>query len=348
MTVTVWGRIAKFGGRVFFGPVELRAGWRLLIFALVAFVIGRLAQFIVRFALQALPDLNSREGPLSPLAIAVTVGVLLAASAVMAKLERRRIADYGLPWRRILGKQFWQGIALGFATITAVVAAMRLAGALSFADGNLHGAEIGTYSLRYLVVFALGAAFEEYFCRGYLLFTLTTGIGFWPAAVLSSILFGVLHTANPGETAFGCVSTGVFGFLFCVILRRTGNLWMPIGFHAAYNWGEAFFYGTTDSGIQFPNRILTATATGPDWLTGGSAGPEGSYLCVAIVALMAIGFGLWRGAAKFPDPAAIHRASPTDLQLSDPPPVRPPSAGSPPSDLPSAALPGSADQGPLI
>jgi len=333
MTATRGRRIAMLVRGVFFGPVELRAGWRLLVFAMVAGLIG----VIVRLAvLPALRGLSLSEGPLSAISLAITVSVLLGASAVMAKLEKRRIAHYGLPWRQAFGMQFWQGVPFGFSTITAVVAAMHLAGVLSFADGNLHGAAIWTYSLRYFVVFLLGAAFEEYFLRGYLLFTLTTGLGFWPAAVLSSILFGVLHTGNPGETAFGCFSTGVFGFLFCVILRRTGNLWMPIAFHAAYNWGEAFFYGTTDSGIQFPHRILTATASGPDWLTGGSAGPEGSYLCVAIVVLITIGFGFWQRGVKYPDPAALRRAPPSDLPPSNLPPTDSPPTGLPPGALSTA------------
>jgi hypothetical protein len=195
---------------------------------------------------------------------------------------------------------------------------LYLAGALSFTEGTPQGSVIWLYAVGYGFYFVLGALLEEFSCRGYLLFTLTTGVGFWPAAVLSSILFGLLHTRNPGETAIGCFSTGVFGLLFCLMLRRSGNLWMPIGFHAAYNWGEAFFYGTPDSGLLSPERFLTAKLSGPNWLTGGSAGPEGSYLCLAILALVAIGFGIWQRDVKYPNPAALRKTLPAPAPVSLP------------------------------
>jgi uncharacterized protein len=293
---------------VFYGPSELRAGWRLLIF-LVFFIVASLVVVILTLLFSRhLDSIESRRivGTLASLTS------LLGAALLMAKFEGRRMSDYGLPWRQSLGKQFWQGGLLGFPTMTALIAALHLAGVLSFTDGTPQGPLVWLYAIGYALFFVAAALFEEFSCRGYLLFTLTTGIGFWPGAVLSSLLFGLLHSANPGETLFGCFSAAVFGFLFCVMLRQTGNLWMPTGFHAAYNWGEAFFFGTPDSGQLAPQRFLTAHFDGPQWLTGGSAGPEGSYLCVAIVVLVTIGFAFWRRETKFPDPAAL-RPSQTAL-----------------------------------
>jgi uncharacterized protein len=253
--------------RVFVGPAELRAGWRLLIFAAVL----PLAVGVVILVLIAVRGRATRE-PLPVLNDLMTASVVLLATTVMASIEKRKLADYGLPWRQVLGGKFWVGALVGFATMTTLIAALHLAGAVSLSKGTVQGSALGIYAAFAGFGFVFGAMFEELTCRGYLLFTLTTGLGFWPAAVLSSTLFGALHALNPGETAFGCFSTGVFGFLFCVILRRTGNLWMPIGFHAAYNWAESFFYGTPDSGFLARERFLTADFSGPTWLTGGSAG----------------------------------------------------------------------------
>jgi uncharacterized protein len=298
----------NFVRRVFYGPIELRAGWRLVIFLLFFMLVGLAELVLLRLVAGSLTSQQGR-------AIGGLLGTLvplLVAGVLMAKFEGRKMADYGLPWRQSLGKQFWQGAIFGFATMTAVVAALHLAGVLSFTEGTLEGSAIWVYSIGYALYFLAGALLEEFSCRGYLLFTLTTGLGFWPAAVLSSILFGLLHATNPGETFFGCLSTSVFGFLFCVILRRTGNLWMPIGFHAAYNWSEAFFYGTPDSGLLAPERFRSATLEGANWLTGGTAGPEGSYLCVAIIALVTVGFAFWQREKRFPDPAALRQSVPPD------------------------------------
>lgn len=77
---------------------------------------------------------------------------------------------------------------------------------------------------------------EELLFRGLLLQGLMLRIGFWPAAVLSSVLFGVLHMASldAGGAALA-VATGVMGLGLCVLARRTGRLGPGIGVHAVRN-----------------------------------------------------------------------------------------------------------------
>ena len=99
----------KFAVRgVFMGPNGLRAGWRLLIFFAIlvplAIGAGRIIDLL----------LNKRQAdmytPLGGLAVMGTLVIaLLLASNIMARIGRRRIADFGLPWRRAFCRQFWQG-----------------------------------------------------------------------------------------------------------------------------------------------------------------------------------------------------------------------------------------------
>jgi hypothetical protein len=77
------------------------------------------------------------------------------------------------------------------------------------------------------------------------------------------------------------------GLLFCFTIRRTGNLWFAVGFHAAWDWAETFFYGTPDSGLLGVGRLLNTVSLGPKWLTGGSAGPEGSVVAFVLLLLCA-------------------------------------------------------------
>src|SRR3974377_2389718 len=81
------------------------------------------------------------------------------------------------------------------------------------------------------------------------------------------------------------------GLFFCLTLRRTGTLWFAVGFHAAWDWGETFFYSVPDSGISYPRQQLLASSLhGSPWLTGGSVGPEGSVLCLVLMAIAWIAF----------------------------------------------------------
>jgi membrane protease YdiL (CAAX protease family) len=103
-------------------------------------------------------------------------------------------------------------------------------------------------------------------------------MGFWPAAILSSLLFGLGHAFNAGETKIAVTGTVLIALVWCFSLKRTGTLWFAIGMHAAWDWGESFLYGVPDSGHQAVGALMRPSIGGPAWLSGGSAGPEGSAL----------------------------------------------------------------------
>ena len=102
---------------------------------------------------------------------------------------------------------------------------------------GIHGATIIPATAAWIATFVIVGMSEEFSFRGYLQYTLTTTrMGFWPAAILTSLVFGLVHMSNPGETKFGLLSVVIFGLLFCLFLRRTGNLWWAVGFHAGWDW----------------------------------------------------------------------------------------------------------------
>lgn len=295
-----------------YGPAGLRAGWRLLIFLVICLALFSVVGTLLRLAGHG----ASLRGGLNPTAVLVSEGIPLllvfAAAWAMAKIENGSFAAYGLPARGAFGVRFWQGAVLGFAAISLLLGSMRLAGAFHLAGAALHGTQGWQYAFFWAAVFVVVALFEEFFFRGYALFTLTTGMGFWPAAVVLSCAFGYVHHLNPGETWAGAFAAGLVGLLFCVLLRRTGNLWMPIGFHAAWDWGETYFYGVPDSGQMASGHLFNATLSGPGWLTGGTVGPEGSYFCIVLLALLCALFAAWLREAKYPAPSAIgasHRSN---------------------------------------
>ena len=117
---------------------------------------------------------------------------------------------------------------------------------------------------------------EEFLFRGYAQYTLARGIGFWPAAVSLSLVFGAAHLRNPGEGMVGALNVAVTGLVFAFALRRTGNLWLAVAWHACFDFGETFLFSVPDSGFVFDHHLSNAVLHGPAWLTGGTVGPEGS------------------------------------------------------------------------
>ena len=70
------------------------------------------------------------------------------------------------------------------------------------------------------------------------------------------------------------------------MLRRTGNLWFMVGFHAASDYAETFIYSTPDSGMLAQGHMLNSSFHGARWLTGGTIGPEGSVLVLGVLVLL--------------------------------------------------------------
>ena len=114
------------------------------------------------------------------------------------------------------------------------------------------------------------------------------GIGFWPAAILLSLLFGRVHLENPGEGLVGAAGVVTIALVFAFALRRTGNLWLVVGWHAAFDFGETFLFSVPNSGIVFDGHLSNASLHGANWLTGGTVGPEGSVFSFLTMGLLAI------------------------------------------------------------
>jgi uncharacterized protein len=283
--------------QIFAGPNGIRAGWRLLLF--VVLVVGLLASFVLirSGGIQGFKEAQKHSSHIvvTPLLMGTVEGIAFLlisfATFVMSKLERRNFSDYGLPLSRAFGKEFWIGALSGFLALSGTLLAMFLLHGYRITGLALHGAAILWSILGWGIATTMVGLFEEFLCRGYAQYTLASGIGFWPAALAISFLFGFGHAFNANETTVGAISAGLFGLLFCLVLRRTGNLWIPIGFHAAWDAGQAF-YGVPDSGITPYHSVFSSTLNGPPWLSGGTVGPEASIFCP--IALVIVGLILSR------------------------------------------------------
>jgi uncharacterized protein len=210
----------------------------------------------------------------------------LLAAWVMSRLEGRRLGEYGLPWRGGQGKLFLQGAVFGITEIVGIVGVLAVTGYYSFGSLEVHGTSLMKWALFWVVLFVMVGFFEEYAFRGYAQFALTKGFGFWPATIVTSLIFGAVHIYNPGESWPGIAGVVSVGIFWCFTLRRTGTLWFALGMHAAFDFGETFLFSVPDSGVVFPGHLSSAVIhNGPAWLVGGTAGPEASALDFVILAI---------------------------------------------------------------
>jgi hypothetical protein len=292
--------------RIFIGKDGLRAGWSLLVFIglFVPLMIG--ANFIGHKLYPSAPK-HSIPASLTPgflfVAESLPFFFTLLVTWIMSKIEHRPNSVYGFGGGRKL-PHFLAGLAWGFICLSLLVLALVKAGLLVFDSRLLFGSNILSYGVIWLLGFLLVGMLEEYLTRGYVQYTLTRGLaglyqwvfrtrystalGFWSSAVIFSILFGLGHNRNAGESPIGLLAAGLAALVFCLSLWRTGSLWWAIGFHASWDWAQSFLYGVADSGLMIQHHLFATHPVGKPILSGGTTGPEGSIFIVAILALVVL------------------------------------------------------------
>jgi uncharacterized protein len=264
----------EFLSQLFLNEKGLRAGWRLLVYAI--FVVGLEIGGGTVLQHLLLPESGSvLPGKLMAQEL-FSFGVVFGAALIMGLIEQRPVGSYGLPLQSAFGKLFWLGFLMGLVEVSTLMGLITVFGGYSFGSIELHGLAILRAGFLWAAFFLIVGLYEEFQFRGYTQFTLGDGIGYWPAAVLLSLGFGGVHLFNPGEKRLGAAAVVMIGLLFAFALRRTGNLWLAVGWHASFDFGETFLYSVPNSGLVFPGHLSGASLHGPAWLTGGSVGPEGS------------------------------------------------------------------------
>jgi len=281
----------NFPNPLFYNENGIRPGWRILIYLSVGLLLYGLELIPVSF-------FSRIERPFSVSAIILGEAMMFiaafSAALIMSRLENRPSGLYGLPFKSAFGKRFWQGMLIGLCEISFIVGVMAAFHAYSFGSLSFYGPKILQWGLLWLVAAILIGLPEEFLFRGYMQYTLAEGIGFWPAAVVLSLLFAAVHRSNPGENWIGVINIFFTGLVWAFTLRRTGSLWLAVGWHAAFDFGESFLYSVPDSGGVFEGHLSNATiAHGRAWLTGGQVGPEASVLAFVTLGLGTLLVHFW-------------------------------------------------------
>lgn len=265
---------------IFVGPGGLRSGWRALLFLVLVVALAAPLLFALGRAGRGLPtDLRLAALECGVLAAA------LGATWLVSRFERRPFSSFGLGGPHRI-RNFTTGLAAGFALLSLLIGLLAVAGAARMGTPPRAGSATVLWGAFWAVVFLMVGLAEETISRGYLLYALSRGLGFWTAAVATSVLFGAAHVTNSGESYIGVACAAIIGLVNAYSLRWSGSLWWAIGLHASWDWGETFFYGVSNSGQVVDHHLLSIEPTGPAWLSGGAVGPEGSALVFAVVLIL--------------------------------------------------------------
>lgn len=99
----------------------------------------------------------------------------------------------------------------------------------------------------------------------------------WLALIISSILFGFVHAANPDATIISVTSNFLGGIMYGLAFLGTRQVWLPIGLHFAWNFFQGPVLGLNVSGFN-SKGLLEVELEGSKLLTGGEYGLEASLI----------------------------------------------------------------------
>lgn len=261
---------------------NIRAGWRMGIFAVVLAAVTALFSASARLA-----TANTDALPGFLVGGAVLCAALFCSTWIVAKFVERRppFSSVGFSLNGIVLRELGQGSLIGGGMMGIIFLVEYSLGMVTLTFKPLmffHAVQILGASV---VIFAVGATGEELLFRGYLFQTLVEGVGRIAAVVIFALLFAVAHRRNPNVTTFSLINVGLAGVWLSIAYFKTRTLWFPIAIHFSWNFFQNHVFSFPVSGIQFSKfQLGTLAQSGPSWLTGGTFGPEGGALTTLMLA----------------------------------------------------------------
>jgi len=257
---------------------------RLLLFtvSLLAALIG--LQVLISLVARQIP---ATERPLWLLPAKLLLGALMLwlYRGEVQYFERRNVSELEPDGA---GRRVAVGIVLGAVLFSVVFAFLALGG---YVQHLKFGAFTGLPEQ--LATSFAAAVGEELVFRGAVFRITDERLGTAAALLISSILFGLLHAANPGATPVSTVAIAVeAGALLGVAYSASGSLWLPMGLHFGWNFTEGGVFGTAVSGGQ-SHGLIESVLSGPTLMTGGTFGPEASVIAVAVCVAATAAAGVW-------------------------------------------------------
>lgn len=213
-------------------------------------------------------------------------GLFVSSSAIFTyilffkKYEKRAITEFA---SKGIVKNILGGILIGFILQTLIILVMYLNGNYTVINVN----PISFILIPFAIMFTV-AIIEEILVRGIIFRIIEEKLGSYLSLTISSLIFGILHLANPHTTFLSTLCITAAGFLLGAAFIYSRNLWFPIALHFAWNFTQSGIYGAITSGNEKTNNLLTSKIQGSEMITGGSFGPEGSIQATLVCVITTV------------------------------------------------------------
>jgi hypothetical protein len=193
------------------------------------------------------------------------------------------VRQQGLVFRKGWLSETGLGVAIGWAIAIVCMLPVVIFGAV-FVHLSL-----SRTGLAWLVVetayFALGTLAMQLAFRGYPFQIAIAAIGELPAALMLSVLYGILNVRLPGAGNASMAVNIALGLLLSMAYLRTRALWLPWGLHFGWVASRALLFGLPVNGNGSHSPLIQSDMIAAIGLTGGDFGLDGSWLAFAVILL---------------------------------------------------------------
>ena len=254
--------------------------------ALVKIIVGAvvvLASIIIGQQLfPKLPGVNLLNSDVRNFIKGIFVSTLTIGSywLVYRKYEHRVISELSA---KGLWKKLFAGIVTGSGLQALTILVIYLFGSFQVIVVNPFSAMIIPFTVAFTV-----AILEEILLRGIVFRITEEKWGSTIALIISGLIFAGLHLVNPHVTIISVACITAVGVLLGAAYMYYRSLWVPIAIHFAWNFTQNGIFGVITSGNEKTSSLLTTQINGPEILTGGQFGPEGSIQAVLLCTVAAI------------------------------------------------------------
>lgn len=215
----------------------------------------------------------------APIIHCVSLMVLLVSYYYLFRFyDKREITE--LSTKYIL-KEMFGGFFSGFFTISLSIFILYLLGnyqAISFSTTH--------YSIKFFTVLMFAAIVEDLFHRGLIVRVCENWLGTHITLIIA-MLVELQHIYNPNSNLFSLFLYFIWGFTMAMMFIYTKRIWLPYFFHIGWNFAQPF-YGSNLTGTSDMGTIIQSKFNGPELLTGGAVGIEGSIFTASFLLLIGI------------------------------------------------------------
>lgn len=197
-------------------------------------------------------------------------------------IEKNALSSLGFVKRNWL-KYLGLGILLSLLQMGVIALVYQVGGIGSFELNELSLEPI-LFILGLFPFWLLQGGTEEVATRGWLLTRIAARTNLPLAIAISSSLFGILHMGNAGVTFLSVLNIILDGVLAGLLFIYTDSIWLVVAQHGTWNYVQGNLLGFQVSGTGADASIFSFTmGDGPDWLTGGAFGAEGSIITTLVL-----------------------------------------------------------------